>query len=66
MNILITGINGFVGSNLTEKWAGHHVLYGLDINQAPKDGAKAIYSWEQLGETSYTGTILHLTDKHVI
>jgi nucleoside-diphosphate-sugar epimerase len=26
MNILITGINGFVGTNLTENWEGHHVL----------------------------------------
>jgi nucleoside-diphosphate-sugar epimerase len=41
--ILITGINGFVGSNFAEKWKEHHILYGLDINQAPKDGVKAIY-----------------------
>lgn len=63
MNILITGINGFVGTNLTENWEGHHVLYGLDINQAPKDGVKAIYSWEQLTEIPKTDAIVHLAGK---
>ena len=63
MNILITGINGFVGTNLTENWEGHHVLYGLDINQAPKDGVKAIYGWDQLAEIPETDAIVHLAGK---
>ncbi len=63
MNILISGINGFVGTNLTENWEGHHVLYGLDINQAPKDGVKAIYSWEQLTKIPKTDAIVHLAGK---
>ena len=63
MNILITGINGFVGSNFVEKWKGHHSLYGLDINQTPKDDVKAIYSWEQLEEIPETDAIVHLAGK---
>ncbi|WP_129594591.1 NAD-dependent epimerase/dehydratase family protein [Seramator thermalis] len=63
MNILITGINGFVGSNFTEKWKGHHILYGLDINLSPKDGVKAIYGWEQLTEIPKTDAIVHLAGK---
>jgi nucleoside-diphosphate-sugar epimerase len=63
MNILISGINGFVGSNFTEKWKGHHILYGLDINLSPKDGVKAIYSWEQLAKISGTDAIVHLAGK---
>jgi nucleoside-diphosphate-sugar epimerase len=61
--ILITGINGFVGSNFTEKWKGHHALYGLDINQIPKDGVKAIYDWDQLAEIPETDAIVHLAGK---
>ena len=63
MNILITGINGFVGTNLTENWEGHHVLYGLDINQIPKKGVKTIYGWDQLAEIPETDAIVHLAGK---
>ena len=63
MNILITGINGFVGSNFTEKWKEHHVLYGLDINQAPKNGVRTLYNWEQLTEIPETDAIVHLAGK---
>lgn len=63
MNILITGINGFVGSNFVEKWKEHHILYGLDINQAPKEGVKAIYSWDQLEEIPSVDALVHLAGK---
>ena len=63
MNILITGINGFVGSNFTEKWKGHYALYGLDINLSPKDGVKAIYGWDQLAKIPETDAIVHLAGK---
>ncbi|UYU46984.1 NAD-dependent epimerase/dehydratase family protein, partial [Bacteroides salyersiae] len=38
MNILITGIHGFVGSNLVSSLKGRHTLYGLDIVTPVKDG----------------------------
>ena len=37
MKILITGIHGFVGSNLVNALKGKHILYGLDI-VAPEKG----------------------------
>lgn len=63
MKILITGINGFIGSNFTEKWKECHILYGLDINQPLKEGVKAIYSWEQLEEIPSVDAIVHLAGK---
>ncbi len=63
MKILITGINGFVGSNFTKSWKNSHTLYGLDINQSPKEGVEKIYSWEQLDEIPQVDTIIHLAGK---
>lgn len=63
MSILITGINGFVGSNFAEKWKERHTLYGLDINQTPKDGVKTIYGWDQLLKIPETDAIVHLAGK---
>ena len=37
MNILITGIHGFVGSNLVIALKRHHSLYGLDIVAPEKE-----------------------------
>lgn len=63
MNILITGINGFVGSNFTKDWNENHTLYGLDINQSPKEGVIEIYNWEQLSEIPPIDAIIHLAGK---
>ena len=48
MNILITGIHGFVGSNLVSSLKERHVLYGLDIVAPEKEGVMRTYSWEEL------------------
>ena len=45
MNILITGIHGFVGSNLVTALAEEHVLYGVDIVTPVKQGVKVTFSW---------------------
>lgn len=63
MNILITGINGFVGSNFTKDWGKKHTLYGLDINQTPKAGVSKIFTWKQLGEIPDIDAIVHLAGK---
>lgn len=63
MDILITGINGFVGSNLTNEWRGRHTLYGLDINQNPKEGVSKIFGWEELNEIPAVDAIIHLAGK---
>ena len=63
MKILITGINGFVGSNFTKSWNPQHTLYGLDIDQAQKEGVKQIFSWEQLSSLPPIDAIVHLAGK---
>ena len=63
MHILITGINGFVGSNFTKDWSKNHTLYGLDINQSPKDGVEQIFTWQQLDSIPQLDAIVHLAGK---
>lgn len=48
MNILITGVHGFVGSNLVEYLKGDNEIYGLDIVCPEKDGVVRTFSWEDL------------------
>ena len=48
MNVLITGVHGFVGSNLVEYLKGKHTIYGLDIVQPEKDGVVRTFSWEEI------------------
>ncbi|WP_270517313.1 NAD-dependent epimerase/dehydratase family protein [Sanguibacteroides sp. AM78-02pH3A] len=48
MNILITGIHGFVGSNLTKSLSKKHCIYGLDIISPSKEGVHTTFSWEDM------------------
>ena len=48
MNILITGIHGFVGSNLVKSLYVNHSLYGLDIVATDKEGVVKTYFWKDL------------------
>ena len=48
MNILITGIHGFVGSNLVMALKKHHTLYGLDIVTPKKEGIVKTFLWSEL------------------
>ena len=48
MNVLITGIHGFVGSNLVVALKERHGLYGLDIVTPEKDGVIKTFSWDDL------------------
>lgn len=63
MRILITGINGFVGTNFTQDWKNRHTLYGLDINQTSKMGVEQIYTFEQMDEICSVDAIVHLAGK---
>ncbi len=70
MNILITGIHGFVGSNLVAALCGHHTLYGLDIIFPEKKGVVRTFSWEDIETTSFPmqrlphfDAIIHLAGK---
>ena len=48
MNILITGIHGFVGSNLVNSLKEYHILYGLDIVAPEKEGVVKTFVWKDL------------------
>ena len=49
MNILITGIHGFVGSHLVGALSKEHVLYGVDIVAPFKTGVKRDFQLERTG-----------------
>ncbi len=63
MTILITGINGFVGTNFTCSWSKRHKLFGLDIKQPDKEGVEQIFGWDNLDNLPPLDAIVHLTGK---
>ena len=70
MNILITGIHGFVGSNLAVALKEHHILYGLDIVAPEREGVVKTFAWEDIESTSFPmqrlpqfDVIIHLAGK---
>ena len=66
MKILITGVHGFVGSNLVEALKKEHTIYGLDIIAPSKDGIKYTFSWDWLdkeGGIPDVDAIIHLAGK---
>ena len=65
MKILITGIHGFVGSNLAEYLISENEIYGLDIVAPEKDGVTKTFSWEDLesGVIPDMDAIIHLAGK---
>ena len=70
MNILITGIHGFVGSNFVSALKGANNLYGLDIIMPSKEGVIKTFLWENIETISYPlqnlpqfDAIIHLAGK---
>lgn len=66
MKILITGVHGFVGSNLVKALSNEHLIYGLDIVSPIKDGVRFTFSWDYLdkpGEMPEVDAIIHLAGK---
>lgn len=65
MRILITGIHGFVGSNLVEALKDNNTIYGIDIVAPQKDGVEKTFSWEDLdnGIIPEVDAIIHLAGK---
>ncbi|MDE6624631.1 MAG: NAD-dependent epimerase/dehydratase family protein [Alistipes sp.] len=65
MKLLITGIHGFVGTNLVEALRGKHEIYGLDIVAPEKEGVVKTFSWEdlELGRVPAVDGIIHLAGK---
>jgi len=65
MKILITGVHGFVGSNLVEYLKAGNEIYGLDIVSPEKDGIVKTFSWDDLdaGIVPEINAIIHLAGK---
>ena len=66
MKILITGVHGFVGSNLVDYLKKDNTIYGLDIISPTKEGVRYTFSWDFLdkpGEIPEVDAIIHLAGK---
>lgn len=66
MTILITGVHGFVGTNLVKALSKEHTIYGLDIISPLKEGVRFTFSWDYLdkeGGIPEVDTIIHLAGK---
>lgn len=65
MKILITGVHGFVGTNLVASLFKEHKIYGLDIIAPEKEGVVKTYSWDDLDadRVPEVDAIIHLAGK---
>lgn len=65
MKILITGVHGFVGTNLVFALSGKHEIYGLDIIAPRKEGVVKTFSWDDLENNAVpeVDAIVHLAGK---
>ena len=65
MNILITGVHGFVGSNLVKALSPENTIYGLDIVAPEKEGIVKTFLWDDLGgiDLPQIDAVIHLAGK---
>jgi len=72
MNILITGIHGFVGTNLVQALKANHTIYGLDIinpeiylecDSKSRPEYIKTYSWNELDALPPIDVVIHLAGK---
>lgn len=62
-SILITGIHGFLGSNLVSELKRQHAIYGVDIVSPRKDGVAKTFIWNELGQIPSVDVVIHLAGK---
>lgn len=65
MKILITGVHGFVGTNLVDYLSDNNEIYGLDIVSPERKGVIKTFSWNDLEEEMLPNVdaIIHLAGK---
>ena len=69
MNILISGIHGFVGSNLVVALGDQYMVYGLDIVTPERRGIIKTFTWKDIESADSTyelprfDAIIHLAGK---
>ena len=65
MKILITGIHGFVGTNLVKALSSEHTIYGVDIIFPSKQGVEKTFRWEDLNKSVIpeVDAVIHLAGK---
>ena len=66
MKILITGVHGFVGTNLVKALSKEHTIYGLDIISPTKEGVRYTFYWDYLDKEDgipEVDAIIHLAGK---
>jgi nucleoside-diphosphate-sugar epimerase len=63
MNILITGIHGFVGNNLVAALKNNHRIFGLDIVTPQKEDVLKTFTWNELDSIPEIDIIIHLAGK---
>lgn len=63
MNILITGVHGFVGTYLFAALKNQQAIYGLDIVAPQREGIVKTFAWNELDSIPPVELIIHLAGK---
>lgn len=63
MNILITGVHGFVGKNLVRSLGKQHSVYGVDIVAPKQERVVTTFSWNDLDKIGGMDAVIHLAGK---
>lgn len=62
-SLLITGIHGFIGSNLVSSLKQQHTIFGLDIISPHLDGVVKTFNWEEIDDIPHVDVVIHLAGK---
>lgn len=60
---MITGINGFVGTNLIMAFRDNSIIHGIDIVPDKQEGVLSVSSWNDFNLAPMVDTIVHLAGK---
>lgn len=63
MNILVSGIHGFVGTQLVPLLNSNYNIYGLDIVNNSNNGIIKTINWNYIEQLPTCGIVLHLAGK---